>query len=264
MDLTTILGLTTAMAVFIGSVIAAFADVGVMLDFKALALVVGGTLAASMIAFPFSDFRKLLKVFIFRLLGKNTIDFNRIIEDIATLANADINQKRAFHQAVEEVQFPFLKDAAGVLFWIRADVSPEELRDLLETRAETHFKEYMREANFFRTIAKFPPSFGLIGTTMGMIALLQGLGGGAGNLRNTIGPAMAIALLTTLYGLVFSSFILTPVAENLTDQTHDDQRARRMVIEAIMLIQAQKPAKYVVEHVKSYLLPSKRKDDEAA
>lgn len=260
MDSSTIIGIIVAFAVFILATTFSFVESSVLLDNRAVLIVVGGTVAASMIAFPFSDFRKLFRVFVRRLMGKSRADYQNIINEIKYLSKVDVDNKRAFEKAAEEITHPFLKDAAKVLFWIRADVSAEELRSLLETRAETHYKEYMREANFFRIVSKFPPSFGLMGTTMGMIALLQGLGNSQ-NLRETIGPAMAVALLTTLYGLVLSNFFLIPIAENLIDQTYEDQKARKMIIEGIMLIQAKKPARYVEEHVKSYLLPSQRTDN---
>ena len=130
------------------------------------------------------------------------------------------------------------------------------MRSLLETRVETHFERYMVEADIFRAISKFPPAFGLMGTTLGMIALLQALG--RSDAKNLIGPSMAIALVATLYGIVLSNFVFIPIAENLTQQTREDLIARRIVVEGIMLIAADKPTQFVEEKVKSFLLPSER------
>jgi chemotaxis protein MotA len=143
-----------------------------------------------------------------------------------------------------------------MLFWSK-EISAEELRDLLETRVNTHYKLYMAEAKVFKTMAKFPPAFGLMGTTMGMIALLQSLG--SPDAKNMIGPAMAIALVATLYGLVLTNFVFIPIAENLTKQTQEDLMARNIVVEGIMLMNADRPTKYVEEKVKSFLLPKQRR-----
>jgi len=94
---------------------------------------------------------------------------------------------------------------------------------------------------------------------MGMIALLQALGDS--NAKDQIGPAMAIALVATLYGLVLTNFVFVPIAENLAAQTNEDTVARSIVVEGVMLIQANKPTKYVEEKVKSFLLPKERGED---
>ncbi len=115
----------------------------------------------------------------------------------------------------------------------------------------------MTDAITFRTLSKFPPAFGLMGTTLGMIALLQGLG--EDGAADKIGPSMAIALITTLYGLAVSNFILIPIAENLAKQAQEDLTMRLMIVEGIMLIQEGEPTKYIEESIKSYLLPSETK-----
>jgi chemotaxis protein MotA len=114
----------------------------------------------------------------------------------------------------------------------------------------------MNDVKLFKTLAKFPPAFGLMGTTIGMIALMQSLNGA--DAKNSIGPSMAIALVATLYGLVLTNFILLPIAENLSEQTQDDFLARSIVVEGVMLIQAEKPTKFIEEKLKSFLLPNQR------
>ena len=145
-------------------------------------------------------------------------------------------------------------DAANVLFWLESDVEPGHLRDLLEQRADTMQSRYDQESAIYSAIAKFPPAFGLMGTTLGMIGLLQSLGGDTAS----IGPAMSVALITTLYGVTLSNIIFIPIAENLKQQSYEDDVARRLVVEGIMLIEEKKPTKFVVEKLKSYLLPSER------
>jgi len=130
------------------------------------------------------------------------------------------------------------------------------LRGILETRAETHFERYLDEADIFKTMSKFPPAFGLLGTTLGMIALLKSLGAEGG--KNAVGPSMAIALVATLYGIGLANFIFIPIAENLTKQAKEDLVARRIVVEGIMLIADAIPAQLVEEYLRSFLLPSER------
>ncbi len=256
MNIGTLIGFFAASAVFVLSMVMSFRNVSVVLDLHAALIVIGGTIAAGLICFPLTQIGELLKVFGKRLLGRNHRDYNALILEVVMLSESRRKSPKTFESAIQSVKDPFLKDAAEMLFWSK-EISAEELRDLLETRVNTHYKLYMAEAKVFKTMAKFPPAFGLMGTTMGMIALLQSLG--SPDAKNMIGPAMAIALVATLYGLVLTNFVFIPIAENLTKQTQEDLMARNIVVEGIMLMNADRPTKYVEEKVKSFLLPKQRR-----
>lgn len=229
MNLGTFLGFILALVAFVATIMMSFKNYLVVFDLHAGVIVVGGTLAVAFICFPLGKIANLLRVFFRRLFGKNKRDYNAIIAEIVTLSVARRKGTKAFEDSIPKIKEPFLRDAADILFWIQAEVTPEEIRDLLETRIATHFKLYTNEAKVFKTMAKFPPAFGLMGTTIGMIALLQSLG--SADAKNMIGPAMAIALVATLYGLVLSNFLFTPIAENLLEQTQEDLIARSIVVE---------------------------------
>jgi chemotaxis protein MotA len=258
MNLGTLIGFVLAIASFVATMLMSFKNVAVVLDLHAFVIVIGSTIAVTLICFPAERVFAMLKVVFRRLLGKNRRDYAGLIQEIVMLSDAYRKGEKNFEAVIPKISDPFLKDAANAIFWIKADISPEEMRDLLETRVVTHTKIYTNEAKIFKTLAKFPPAFGLMGTSIGMIALLQSLGGE--NAKNEVGPAMSVALVATLYGLVLANFVFLPIAENLVEQTNEDTLARNMVVEGIMLIQANKPTKYVEEKIKSYLLPKDRGD----
>jgi chemotaxis protein MotA len=231
-------------------------DVTIFLDGHAALIVVGGTLSASFICFSFGRVFGMVKVFWRRMLGKSKRDYLGLVQEIVALSTEARKGRSQLEAFVPKVRDNFLRDAAGVLSWAEADVPTERLRTLLETRAETHIERYLEEAQIFKSMAKFPPAFGLMGTTLGMIVLLRSLG--SADSKNLIGPAMAVALVATLYGIVLANFIFTPIAENLTKQSKEDLVARRMVIEGVMLIAADMPTRFIEEQVLSFLLPSER------
>jgi chemotaxis protein MotA len=255
----TLIGFFIASAVFVLSVVMSFRNVSVIVDLHAALIVIGGTGAVALICFPMKQIGELTRVFFRRILGKNRRDYDGIIKELVTLSDARRKGQKSFDAVIPKVRDPFLRDAAGLLFWAKSEISEAELRDLLETRVKTHYHLYQSEAKIFRTMSKFPPAFGLMGTTMGMIALLQSLG--SPDAKNMIGPSMAIALVATLYGLVLTNFVFIPIAENLMKQTQEDLIARNIVVEGVMLINADKPTRYVEEKAKSFLLPSQRKDN---
>jgi len=256
MNFSSFIGFAMAGTVFIAALMTSTKNYMVFLDTHAMLIVIGGTISASCICFPIGKVLGMIKVFMRRILGGGKRDFLALIDEIVALAAANRRGKQAFEGAVNKVKDPFLKDAAQVLFWLDAEVSKEELRDLLETRAETVYERYSSEANIFRIMSKFPPAFGLLGTSLGMISLLQGLG--SSDAKNNIGPSMSIALVATLYGIVAANFVFIPIAENLTQQTKEDLISRRIVVEGVMLIADDKPTQYVEEKVKSFLLPGER------
>ena len=226
----------------------------VLIDFKSMLITVGGTVMTVLACFSPAKVISLLKIFMSRMLGGKVMKYDGTINEIVELAKASRKGKAAFDANVKNLQNPFLKEAAEILYWAESDISDVELRELLELRASNIYKVYMEDANMFKTIAKFPPAFGLMGTTIGMIALLQNIGGDS----SSLGANMAIALITTLYGLVLSNIFVVPVAENLQKSAKEDKLMRDIVVEGIMLIHAGKPTQYVEEKVVSYLLPSER------
>jgi chemotaxis protein MotA len=256
MNFSTLIGFLAAVSVFSGALITSAKNFSIFLDSHAILIVVGGTAAATQICFSLSKVIGLTRVFFKRILGRSKIDYLALIDQIVFLSQSNRKGRQAFEAAITKIRDPFLADAAKVLFWLDAEISPEDLRSLLETRAETHFERYIQEAEIFRVMSRFPPAFGLLGTTLGMIALLQALG--KADSKNLIGPSMSIALVATLYGIVLSNFLFIPIAENLTQQSRDDLISRRIVVEGIMLIAADKPTQFVEEKVKSFLLPSER------
>ncbi len=257
MNISTLIGFMASLSVFVIALLTTTDHFMLFLDIHAALIVIGGTLAASFICFSLPKVAGLTKVFVKRMLGRNNRDYQLIIREVVMVSKARRNGKAAMEAVLPSITDPFLKDVVEILFWIEVEVSLAKLQTLLETRAETHFERYMDEAGIFQTMAKFPPAFGLMGTTLGMIGLLQSLGSANG--KATIGPTMALALVATLYGIVLANFVFIPIAENLKKQSKEDLIARRMVVEGIMLIATDTPSKFVEEQLKSFLLPSERR-----
>jgi chemotaxis protein MotA len=258
MNLSNVIGLGISVAIVLGATWGATHSFAIFIDPHAMLIVVGGTMAASMVCFSIKRVLNLTKVFMKRVLGINKKDYISIIQQIVQVSQASRKGRKSLEAVVGQISDPFLKDAVEVLFWLEADVTPEEMRELLECRVQTHFERYHEEAEIFRVMSKFPPAFGLMGTSIGMISLLQSLG--KADSKDQLGPSMAVALVATLYGIIMANFIFIPIAENLTAQTREDLISRRMVVEGIMLIAANRPTSFVEEKVKSFLLPSERGD----
>lgn len=255
LSLGTLFGFISSLAIVFLSVRLALDNLGAVVDYKSIMIVVGGSAASTLISFPVRKIIYLLKVFFKRVLGLNKINYAQIVNDLAELNDAHLKGKNQFEQRYTRLPESFLKEAAEVLFWKEADIDHHQLRELIEQKAFTHYELGNNEAKIFKTMAKFPPAFGMMGTTLGMVALLQTLGGSD---KSNIGPSMAVALITTLYGIAISNMFLIPIAENLKQRTDEDFRSMQIVIEGILLLEARAPTRFVRDKLNSYLSPEER------
>jgi chemotaxis protein MotA len=225
----------------------------ILLNKHAILVVVGGTLASTFVSFPIKKVFTLTGVAFKKLLGISYIDYEKIISEVIGVAEAAEKDPKSIKNLAGTVKDPFFKDGLQLLV---DGATEEQLADIMGTRIQTFKRRHTAEANMFRTIGKFPPAFGLLGTTLGMITLLNQLGGA--DAQKLVGPAMAIGLVATLYGIAITNFILIPISENLSSLGAEDYAARNMTLEGLLMIKRQVHPILVEEKMKSFLLPGER------
>ena len=109
-----------------------------------------------------------------------------------------------------------------------------------------------------KSLGKFPPAFGMMGTTIGMIVLLANLGGE--DAMKMIGPAMGVCLITTLYGVIIANLFVIPIGENLEVLSRESQIRNEIILEGIKHIMEKSNPILVAEDLNSFLLPKDRLD----
>ncbi len=226
----------------------------VFLDLHGILIVCGGTAAAASISYPLSHLISLTRVFALRVLGQNKVDYQGTITQLLELNKRASMGLSALSEALNGIQHPFLREsvalvAAGVL-------TEHEIRTTLDQRIKTMEARYMYEANMFRTIGRFPPAFGLLATTLGMIGVLQKIG--QADSQKLIGPAMSVGLIGTLYGIALANLIFLPIAENLTERSHEEMTLRRMILEGSLMLKSQVNPIAMREGLNSFLMPRDR------
>ena len=254
MNLSSLVGVLVGLAVVGASLVETGMDLKFFLNFHGIVIVVGGTFAAAAISYPLNKIFMLTKVFFLRLLGKSKVDYQQSIEQML-----EINKKFSLgllsaSDAANLASHPFLKEAVTLV----ADgvLTEKEVRSVLEQRLKTIEYQYHHEANMFKSLGKYPPAFGLLATTLGMIALLQKIGQpGADKL---IGPAMSIGLVGTLYGIGLANLFFIPVADALLDKTEEEMALRRMMVEGAVLLKQRVNPVFMRENLNSFLLPKER------
>jgi chemotaxis protein MotA len=188
-------------------------------------IVGGGTLAAILISFPLKNV-----VGVFKIL-KNV--FGREISDAGAYISAVV---RLSHKARKESILSLQADAQNVnnrimrmgLQLVIDGQPPEIVRAVLETELEGILVRHDEGARIFKSMGRFSPAFGLIGTLIGLISMLRSLLGGTENL----GPGMAVALVTTFYGALSSNLFFLPIADKLENRSEKEVQQVRIIIEA--------------------------------
>lgn len=254
MNFSSLFGIIFALVVFLGGALTSARDAKVFADLHAILIVIGGTLAATLISFSGKNVYAMIKVFLSKILKRSLDDYESVIREIVELAKGYRDNDKYLSEKVKSIKNPFLREA--IQMQIDGGLESKEIDAILNKRAATHYARYEDEAEMFKTMAKFPPAFGLLGAVLGIIAMMQGLGDAEAIKR--VGPALAVALVATLYGIAIANFIFIPVGESLSKYNKQDYVIRQMVLDGVKLIRIKKHPLVVEENIKSYLLPSER------
>lgn len=224
-------------------------------DLPAIFLVIGGTLAVAALTVQINRVGVLFKVFIQRIFKGKRTDYRAVIKEIMIVAEAYRGGDTLTNQ-IPKVKDHFLIEALQ----LAEDniLKGDEFFEVLEERVENTFLIYNEEATRFKNLGKYPPAYGLMGTVLGMIALLSNLGGA--DAMKKIGPAMGMCLIATFYGIVLANVFVLPIGDSLSDSAKEVNLKNKIVLEGVRLILAKTNPIIVAEILNSFLLPSDRLD----
>jgi chemotaxis protein MotA len=253
MNLFTIIGFILAIGIMITGLVISSDDLRMFLDFPSAFIVCGGSFAAVAISFQLNRMMVLVKIFFYRMIKGQKHSHTDTIREIMVLADA-YRKGESLRSLSEKTKDFFLQD--GLILLDDGILSDDECFEVMATRNENIMFNYMDEANKMKTVSKFPPAFGMIGTTIGMIVLLANLGGA--DAMKKIGPAMGVCLITTLYGALLANLIFIPIAENLTDSTKEVYLKNEICISGIKLLSQKANPIVVAERLNSFVKPGDR------
>lgn len=224
-------------------------------DHVALLIVLGGTLCAAIITYPIPDLVRMVQSF-FRIAKKTPADRETTVHQIIRLAQASLASRAALVEASRSPDLnPFLKDGIDLIL---SGFSKEDLESVMVERL---YRDREREEVFgatLRTLSKYPPAFGLVGTVLGLVSVMRSVSAGADSAE--IGLHMALALVATLYGLLLTNFILVPMSENIFNKSALNMAHRELMLEGLMMIHQQRSPVVVQEKLNSFLPPLRRQD----
>ncbi|NLW78177.1 MAG: motility protein A [Ruminococcaceae bacterium] len=221
------------------------------IDIPSLAITVGGTFAALMVAYPMSIFAKF-PTYIMICIMPNKYDPQDYIDQIVDFAKeARVKGLLSLEDKLASTKDAFLKSS---LMLVVDSVEPEKVHNLLQAELDKLDERHGIGRTFMESGGAFAPGFGMIGTLIGLINMLKQMSD-----PSSIGPAMATALLTTLYGSFLANLIFSPMAAKLSVRHNEEYLCRELICEGVEAIQAGENPKFIEEKLNLLVAQKKKK-----
>lgn len=253
MDLATIIGIISGIALIIIGIITGpdgVSSIGNFGDFVSVVITLGGTFAGMLTSNTVSDFVNGFKSFNLALKTSKGNE-GETIKKIIDLSNVARKEGLlALEEAAGDLEDQFMKK--GVLLIVDG-TDPDLVRAILETELSCIENRHKKIITFWNNMAAMGPAWGMIGTLIGLVNMLKNLED-----ASTIGPNMAVALLTTLYGSMLANWICTPIANKLSVNNETEIMLKEVMIEGLLSIQAGENPRVIEEKLKSFLSPKQR------
>ncbi len=247
MDIATIVGFVLA----IGSVLYSIALGGsftIFVDLPSIVLIGGGVIATVFLKWPMEQVKAAMKIYMKSLFTKPA-DLKAMIDEIQRLAET-ARRESVFALEKIPVEDKFLKKAVT----LAADNRPPEvITSILGLEISAMEDRHSKGADVFDQMGADGPAMGMIGTLMGLVQMLQNMSD-----PSAIGPAMAVALLTTFYGAIVANVFCLPIAAKLKIRSKEEAAKMNIIVAGVLGIVAGENPRTVREKLESFLAPSER------
>lgn len=252
MDIASLLGLILGFVMLIIGIItnAGVGGFGEYLDPASAIITFGGAFSSTLTAVSLSDYIAGLKslTLIFKTPVLNTSEMIKKIIELSNVARKE--GLLSLEEAATDLDEPFLKK--GILLIVDG-TDPDLVRAIMETEMVSVDNRHKKLIGFWETLGSMGPAWGMIGTLVGLVDMLYHMED-----ASAIGPSMAVALITTLYGSLLANWICIPVTSKLKADNASEMMVKEVMIEGLLSIQAGENPRVIEEKLKSFLSPRER------
>jgi len=250
LDLATLIGLIGAFGIVMTSIVLG-GSAGTFVNTPSLLVVLGGTVLVTMMKFSLGKFFGAASIAVKAFLYKPSTP-ETLIEEAVDLAKA-ARQGGLLALEDREIDDDFMKQGLSLLI----DGHPAEtVRAMLMKDLNQTLKRHSDGQDIFKAIGDVGPAMGMIGTLIGLVQMLSNMDD-----PKQIGPAMAVALLTTLYGAILANMFAIPIADKLAVRSREENTRKSLIIDALLSIQSGQNPRVIANMLEAYLPRSKRKED---
>ncbi|NDY70880.1 motility protein A [Desulfobacter hydrogenophilus] len=244
MDISSIIGAVSGIGFILGTILLG-GPISMFINIPSILIVVGGTIAATMIGFPLGDVigivKTAIKVFMFKIEKAENI-----IANLTEISNkARKGGLLSIEGDIQSTSDPYLAQALQMTV---DGVKTEDIGQIMEKKMELTKKDLDTGSAIFAAMAAYAPAFGMIGTLIGLVQMLANLDD-----PSTIGPKMAVAMITTFYGAIMANLFFIPMSDKLKGRTEEEITNMNIVYEGILSIREGEHPKLMEDKLKVYL-----------
>lgn len=252
MDLATLIGLIGAFGIVLTSIMLG-GSASTFVNTPSLLVVLGGTVLVTMMKFSLGKFAGAASIAVKAFLYKPS-NPEDLIEESVELAKA-ARQGGLLALEDREISDEFMKAGLGLLI----DGHPADtVRAMLQKDLNETLKRHSDGQDIFKAIGDVGPAMGMIGTLIGLVQMLSNMDD-----PKQIGPAMAVALLTTLYGAILANMFALPIADKLAVRSREENMSKTLIIDALLSIQGGQNPRIIAAMLEAYLPRSKRAEEDS-
>lgn len=254
MSLATIFGVLGALGLFLGAIIISTDNYVIFLSGSSFIMVAGGTLASTFISYEPRYVMLSLKL-IWRIIFSPKVGRNVLKSEVGRIIKWAYTVQKNGVPALEAEAMKATRGDKFMRFGIEMVVSGytgEEVREIMTNTIETTYGRNTVQVEILKGMASAAPAFGMIGTLVGLIIMLDNMGGDP----SSLGKGLAVALLTTLYGVLFARIFFLPTATKVLQREQIVKFRNYLVAEGLSLLADKKSPRYIQDKMNSYLDPS--------
>lgn len=258
MDVTSVLGIVAGFAaVIISILIDKGSDITIFVNLPSVFITIGGAAFATIASYPIKTLKTMGTVLKKAFTAGAEIDLQKDIEMIMTIANiARREGLLALEDAVEKMDNEFFKK--GIMLVVDG-ADPELIKNIME--AEIYFVQdrHATGQSMLETLSELGPAYGMIGTLIGLINMLNNLDD-----PSSLGPGMAVALITTLYGSMLANWFCIPLSKKLKSKTAEETMEKELLLEGLLSIQDGENPRIIKDKLVSFISRNELRSAEGA
>lgn len=237
-------------ALLVGGGILLSGDVAAYMSISSIFIVLGGTVGATLIHYSAEDLSTSFKALRCVMFQSSANPIKRIQLMVRIAQEARQQGNLILEEISKRIPDPFLKKGLEVTV---DGQEAQVIRKILETEMRTSSEVAQRGTLIFQTMGTYAPAMGLIGTLLGLVQMMKGLQD-----PSTVGPSMAVALLTTLYGAVLANLVFMPLAGKIKNRAEEEVFIKNITLEGIISIRAGENPIVLEQRLESYLAGVKK------
>jgi chemotaxis protein MotA len=254
-SVSTVVGITAGVTLFVAAIVSSTDNYMMFVSAASGMMVVGSTFAASLISFSFLEVMHAIRAMFETIMAGNTtqshlrdvvkrfVDFANIYQDGGISALEECLTKK-------EQKDPFISLGVDLM---GSGYKQAEIRIIMGDTMDSHWQRQTLEAKILNTMGVYAPGFGMVGTIVGLIIMLDNMGDD----MSQLGKGLALALITTLYGVLLANLLFKPTAAQVTEKQEQEFFRHQMIVDGFVLLSEKRDGMFIRDRLNAYVTPSK-------